>query len=172
MFLSCSANAYETVAVKFPLTEGWRMVEYLPSKPDSMVHYAPSGNFKDNYIEAVFCHSYKSNQRTLAYAQSMLNKEMGKITQNISNVKTTPITTNGKDVMQWWCGDTLNGKHCEIMRATPSQEGAMLIRYVNKNEIDFQNKRIDWTERVRLSAIYYSYFRMNHVLNKEIYYEL
>ena len=168
-----SAQAYETIAVKFPLYQGWRMVDYKPVKPEPMVHYAPSGHFKDDYTEAVICKSFKSNQKTASYVQTVLNKELSKITNGDTNIKINPIEAKGNDTMQWWCA-TLEGegRHCEIMRATPSHEGVMLIRYINKNEQEFFQKKAEWIERVKNSAVFYSYYRTNYVLDKDIYFEL
>lgn len=173
MLVTSSVEAYETVVVKFPINMGWRKVDYRPAKNGSMVHYAPRWNEKDHYVESIICQSFKSDKKTPGYAKTILNKEMRNIL-NGKNVVQNSITTNGKDVMQWWCANDLNGapEHCEIVRATPSQEGIILIRYINKDKKDFMSKKDEWTTRVRKALTYYSYYRTNYLFNKEIFFEL
>ena len=86
----------------------------------------------------------------------------------------TPVKSTRSDAIYHWCAEDVNGqgKQCEIVRATATHEGIIMIHYINRNPNDFREKFYDWMERVSKAKTYYSYYRTDYVLNKYTYFEL
>ena len=176
MVLFASAcYAYETVCLKFPDNMGWRKVYYVGGKKEALVQYAPRGESHEFYNETVVYHSYKSKKKpTPALARARMEKQMSIVKQDAKNLQIYPVQVNKYDTMLYWCADKMGDQpgQCEIVRATPTYEGVILIHYINKSRDDFMNKKDEWIERVRSAKTYWSYYRNDIILGKDMYFEL
>lgn len=166
--------AYETVILKFPDNMGWRKVHYVGGKKEAIVQYAPRGHTREHFTETVVYHSYKSKKATPEFARQLMYRQLGEVRQTAKNLTVEPLRVNSKDTMFYWCATNVGtgGGQCEIVRSTPTHEGVIMIHYINKDINDFKYKKDEWAERVRKAKTYYSYYRTDFILNKEIFFEL
>ncbi len=166
--------AYETVIIKFPENMGWHKVHYSGSAKESLVQYVPKNQNRTSFREAVVYHSFKNSAKKANYASQLLNTQISSIRKNATNLELQYIKSSPSDSIVSWCASDISGKgaQCEILRSTKSHEGVIFIHYLNFNKNDFIAKKSDWLTRIRSAKTYYSYYRTDYVLNKEMFFEL
>lgn len=170
--LTC--NAYETVLVDFPQKEGWYISFMQKNGQETVIQFIPKKYTVKNYKESFVLHSYKNGYRGYTTVPGLLSTRLAEVQLLNPTIKIKHIKSNENDAISYWCVDK-NAKmpaQCEIIRATKTFEGAVTIHYVNVDKQDFENSFTEWYNIVKNARSYYSYFRMNHIMNKATSIEL
>ena len=174
IFIGQISFAYETVALKYPDNRGWHRSNYITGKTETIAQYTPGGQGATNFKEAVVYHSYKIKNPDARNAATLLKKKLATVVKTSKGMNMKPIKSNSSNAIYRWCAEDVNGQgaQCELVRATVTHEGVITIHYINKDKNDFDNKFNDWYDRVTKLKTYYNYYRTDHVLNKNTYFEL
>jgi len=170
--LSC--GAYETVIVDFPQYEGWYISYMQKNGKETVVQFIPKKYTAKNYKESFVLHSYKKGTKGYTTVPGLLSTRLAEVQMLNPSIKIKQIKSTDVDAMAYWCVDK-NAKmpaQCEIIRSTKTYEGAVTIHYVNVDKVDFKNSFDEWYKIVKDARSYYSYFRMNPVMNKATSIEL
>lgn len=171
LLTAISANAYETVILKYPDGELWEPVYYKKTYHEGIAQYVLKGQTSKNWTKAVILHSYNDYYGTPSGLLDVV------VTQNLrqnptGQYKTLKRTT--EDMMVGRCTRAYKDlvPQCEILRAARGHKGIITIHYINKNIPEFRYTYEDWFDRVKKASFYESFFRNDRVLNKSINLEL
>ncbi|MDD3237392.1 MAG: hypothetical protein PHV37_04775 [Candidatus Gastranaerophilales bacterium] len=168
-FIQCTVFAYETVIIDFP-NDGWHKVFYKQQGKETIVQYVPSGQTQQNFNETVIFHSYKWRNNQKAGADTTLQYHLNQAHLKYKDMQYKKLKDDPADSIATWC--SASASQCEIVRAAQGYEGIITMHYINKNPMYFHNVYPNWYNIIRLVRIYYSYYRWNNVMGKELTVEL
>lgn len=164
---------YEALIINFPEKEGWKNVYYYKTDRETIVQFVPRGETKEKWTRSVIFRSYKQdlNRTTPKRLKNNLLLGVKKINNSIKYVN---YKNTEDDTITGWCvkkNKKMNGQ-CEILRTTFGHESMVSIHYIDKNINS--TKKIDkkWLEILKYTRVYYSYYRMDRLLNREMIFEL
>ena len=171
--IKTNAYSYETVIIDFPDDEGWHSVLYLRNEKEAIVQFLPRGETKDNWTRSVVFHSFKGENDKLN-AKKLQNRLITQSIQKNKTLRYKMLKNNQDDTLTYWCVDKneIMPSQCELLRTTQGHESTISIHYIDKNKKTLNSLSRYWYNIIRDTRIYYSYYRMDRLLNRATIFEL
>ncbi|MBO5948129.1 hypothetical protein J6Q66_04770 [bacterium] len=165
--------SYETAIIDFPEKEGWELVFSKKNEKETIVQFLPSGEDRNNWTRTVVFHSYKDAYEKNFSAKQYQQKLISSVYRKNKSLKVKTLKNNEDDAISIWCVEK-NEKmpaQCEILRTTQGYETIISMHYINKNIKKLSNIEKNWIKIIKKVRTYYSYYRMDRLLNREIQFE-
>lgn len=168
-----AVNAYETVLVDFPMSEGWHKVCYETIYGEAILQYVPRGQTAKNWTRTVIFHSYKNLSWTNSSAALMDQTTAQMEARNSSGLyKYTKYDDVDSIAVRIVKGNQYIPTQGEIYRVSNSHEALITMHYINKNIQDYKDTYDEWYDIIKNVRIYYNYYRTDRILDKAMYFEL
>lgn len=170
-FFSISANAYESVIIKYP-EQAWVSSYYEKHRDETIAQFVPPYDSKTHWNQALVFHAYRwaKGQPCNTFLNNLVT---GVVMQN-EKVRTQMVKDDINDSIIMWCApkNKYMDEQCEILRVMRAHDGLVSIHYINKSMEDFVYRKDQWLNVIRDVKIYYSYYRWDRVLSKATVFEL
>ena len=172
-FISIPAFCYETVIIDFPEKEGWHLVYSNKNENETIVQFMPRGDTRENWTRTVVFHSYPQLLNRNISALQLQKRILSKVANKNSTFKYKNIKTSNDETIGLWCAKEnkyMSGQ-CEILRTVQGYETIVSMHYVNKNIDDLKDVEMQWIKIFKDVKNYYSYYRMDRMLNRATIFE-
>lgn len=164
---------YETVIINFPENEGWHLVYSNKTVNETIVQFMPKGETRDNWKRTVVFHSYPQMQERNISAQALQQRILQNVINKNNSFKYKGIKSEKDDTYGYWCvkKNSKMSSQCEILRTVQGYETVISMHYINKNISDLKDIERPWLNIMKDVANYYSYYRMDRMLNRATIFE-
>ena len=165
--------SYETVIIDFPEEEGWQLFFSKKNEKETIVQFLPRGEDRNNWTRTVVFHSYAEALEKGFSAKQYQQKLLSSVYRKNKTIKVKTLKNNNDDAISIWCVKK-NEKmpaQCEILRTTQGYETIVSMHYINKNIKNISDIEKRWIKIIKKVRTYYSYYRMDRLLNRETIFE-
>ena len=164
---------YETVIINFPDNEGWHLVYSNKTVNETIVQFMPKGETRENWTRTVVFHSYPQMQERNVSAYALQQRILQNVKNKNNTFKYKNIKSDINDTYGYWCvkQNSKMSAQCEILRTVQGYETVISMHYINKNISDLKDIERPWLNIMKDVANYYSYYRMDRMLNRATIFE-
>lgn len=165
--------SYETVIIDFPEKEGWHLVFSKKTNKETIVQFLPKGEDKNNWTRTVVFHSYAEAYEKSISASKYHQKLLMNVFRKNKTIKIKHLKNSENDAISLWCVEKNENMpaQCEILRTTEGYETVVSMHYINKNVKKISDIEKNWIKIIKKVRTYYSYYRMDRLLNRETIFE-